>query len=113
MAAKNITSKTKQKQLKPAEFNSFDKETSAKCAKKQNLNMLMDINIQLTAELGKCELPIKQVLELTKDSIIQLDKTAGEPISLYANGKHIADGEVVISDDNYAVKITKIAEKIS
>ena len=61
----------------------------------KNLDILMDVKLQLNVELGRCELPIKKVLELTRGSIIELDKVAGESVELFANGKHVANGEVV------------------
>ena len=70
----------------------------------------MDVKLQLTVELGRCELPIKKVLELTRGSIVELDKVAGEPVSLYANGKHVANGEVVVIDDNFGLRITNISD---
>ena len=76
----------------------------------QNLNILLDVKLQLTVELGKTELPIKKVLELTKGSIVTLNKAAGEPVELYANGKLIAYGEVVVIEDNFGLRITHITD---
>ena len=70
----------------------------------------MDVKLQLTVELGKTELPIKKVLELTKGSIVTLNKAAGEPVELYANGKLIAYGEVVVIEDNFGLRITHITD---
>ena len=68
----------------------------------------MDVKLQLTVELGRAVLPIKKVLELTRGSIIELEKVAGEPVELYANGKLIAYGEVVVIEDNFGLRITSI-----
>ena len=68
----------------------------------------MDVKLQLTVELGRAILPIKKVLELTRGSIIELEKVAGEPVELYANGKLIAYGEVVVIEDNFGLRITSI-----
>ena len=76
----------------------------------KNLSILMDIKLQLTVELGRAELPIKKVLELTRGSIIELEKVAGEPVELYANGKLVAHGEVVVIEDNFGLRITSITE---
>ena len=70
----------------------------------------MDIKLQLTVELGRCQLPVKKVLELTRGSIVELDKVAGESVELYANGKHIANGEVVVIEDNFGLRITSISD---
>ena len=78
----------------------------------QNLNILLDVKLQLSVELGKAELPIKKVLELTKGSIVTLNKAAGEPVELYANGKLIAYGEVVVIEDNFGLRITHITDPV-
>ncbi len=101
--------KTENKKVQTAEFASFDGEKQEFGTSNQNLDMLMDVNLQLTVELGRSELPIKKVLELTRGSIVRLDKSAGEPVALYANGKHVADGEVVVIEDNFGIRITNIA----
>jgi len=96
--------------VQPVEFVSFENDDNPVGGENQNLEMLLDIKLELTVELGRCELPIKKILELTRDSIIELDKIAGEPVSLYANGKHIANGEVVVIEDNFGLRITSIIE---
>ena len=74
----------------PVKFASFEDLDSASGLANQNLGILLDVKLQLTVELGKTLLPIKKVLELTKGSVVTLDKVAGEPVELYANGKLIA-----------------------
>ena len=96
--------------IQPVEFMSFDHDENPTGEENKNLEMLLDIKLELTVELGRCELPIKKILELTRDSIVELDKIAGEPVSLYANGKHIANGEVVVIEDNFGLRITSIIE---
>lgn len=96
--------------VQPVEFMSFDNDENPVGEENKNLEMLLDIKLELTVELGRCELPIKKILELTRDSIVELDKIAGEPVSLYANGKHIANGEVVVIEDNFGLRITSIIE---
>jgi len=91
-------------------FSSFDSADNVMGEENKNLDILMDIKLQLTVELGRCEIPIKKVLELTRGSIIELDKIAGEPVELFANGKHIANGEVVVIEDNFGLRITSITE---
>ena len=104
--SKNVDTVT----VQPVEFVSFENDDNPVGEEHQNLDMLLDIKLELTVELGRCELPIKKILELTRDSIIELDKIAGEPVSLYANGKHIANGEVVVIEDNFGLRITSIIE---
>jgi len=96
--------------VKPVQFASFEDITSPHGEVNKNLEILMDIKLQLTVELGRTELPIKKVLELTRGSIIELEKVAGEPVELYANGKLVAHGEVVVIEDNFGLRITSITE---
>lgn len=96
--------------VQPVQFASFEDLEQVQGPANQNLNILLDVKLQLTVELGKTELPIKKVLELTKGSIVTLNKAAGEPVELYANGKLIAYGEVVVIEDNFGLRITHITD---
>jgi len=73
-----------------------------------NLNLVMDVPVSLTIELGSCQLPMKEVLQLNIGSVVQLDKPADAPVELSVNGKLIARGEVVVIEDRYGVKITEV-----
>jgi len=94
--------------VQPVQFTSFNDNANIFGESGRNLDLLMDVKLKLTVELGRTELPIKKVLELTRGSIIELDKIAGEPVELYANGKLIAKGEVVVIEDNFGLRITSI-----
>jgi flagellar motor switch protein FliN len=74
----------------------------------RNLDILLDVPLTVTVELGKTHIPIKQILEYGQGSLITLDKLAGEPIDLLVNGKYFAKGEVVVIDENFGVRITSI-----
>lgn len=73
-----------------------------------NLNLVLDVPVSLTIELGSCQLPMKEVLQLNIGSVVQLDKPADAPVELSVNGKLIARGEVVVVEDRFGVKITEI-----
>ena len=73
-----------------------------------NINMLLDIQIPILVELGKTEMEMREVLALSPGSIIELDSLAGEPVKITIRDKIIAHGEVVVVDENFGVKITKI-----
>lgn len=96
--------------VQPVQFASFEDLDQVQGPQNQNLNILLDVKLQLTVELGQTELPIKKVLELTKGSIVTLNKAAGEPVELFANGKLIAYGEVVVIEDNFGLRITHITD---
>ena len=74
----------------------------------QNLDLLLDVPVGLTVELGGCELPMKDVLELNIGSVVQLDQEADAPVELHVNHKLVARGEVVVVDNRFAIKITEL-----
>ena len=76
-----------------------------------NLNLLLDIPLQVTVELGRTSRSVKEILELSSGSIIELDKLAGEPVDILINNRLIAQGEVVVIDENFGVRVTEIASK--
>jgi flagellar motor switch protein FliN len=73
-----------------------------------NLNIVLDVPVSLTIELGGCQLPMREVLQLTMGSVVQLDKAADAPVELSINGKLIARGEVVVIEERFGVKITEV-----
>jgi flagellar motor switch protein FliN/FliY len=74
-----------------------------------DISLLLDVPLQVTVELGRTQLKIRNVLELVPGSIIELDKLAGEPVDVLVNGKPIARGEVVVIDEEFGVRITDVA----
>ncbi|MEI7027323.1 flagellar motor switch phosphatase FliY [Paenibacillus sp. y28] len=76
-----------------------------------NLNLLLDIPLKVTVELGRTQKQIKEILELSQNSIIELDKLAGEPVDILVNNKLIAKGEVVVIDENFGVRVTDIVNQ--
>lgn len=76
-----------------------------------NLNLLMDIPLKVTVELGRTQKQIKDILEMSQGSIIELDKLAGEPVDILVNNKLIAKGEVVVIDENFGVRVTDIVSQ--
>jgi flagellar motor switch protein FliN/FliY len=77
-------------------------------AENPNLSLVLDVPVSLTIELGSCQLPMKEVLQLNVGSIVQLDKPADAPVELSVNGKLIARGEVVVVEDRFGIKITEV-----
>jgi len=73
-----------------------------------NLEMLLDVRVKLTIELGSCQMPLREVLQLAAGSVVKLDQAAQHPVGLYVNQKQIARGEVVVVNDCYGVKITEL-----
>ena len=73
-----------------------------------NIGLILDVPLQVTVELGRTKKSIKDILELSNGSIVELDKLAGEPVDIHVNGKLLAKGEVVVIDENFGVRITDI-----
>ena len=90
-----------------------DVSSSAKSNTSASLDMLMDVILQLTVELGRTELTVKQVLEMQKGSVIELDRIAGDAVDVYVNEHLIAKGEVVVVDDKFGVRITELVSPVT
>ena len=73
-----------------------------------DLNMILDIPVQLTVELGRTRIPIKHILQLAQGSVVELETLAGEPMDVLVNGYLIAQGEVVVVNDKFGIRLTDI-----
>ena len=89
-----------------AQFQSFDQNPNL--VGKENISILMDVPLEVTVELGKTSKRIKDILEFSPGTIIELNKLAGEPIDVLVNGKYVAKGEVVVIDENFGIRVTSI-----
>ncbi|SHH99327.1 flagellar motor switch protein FliN, partial [Sporanaerobacter acetigenes] len=92
--------------VKKPVFETFDNET--KFSYNESIELVGEIPVELTAELGRTTKKIGEILEYGPGTIIELDKLVGEPLNVYANGKFIAKGEVVVIDDNFGIRITDV-----
>ncbi len=104
------TSATPSSESQPAaQPHAFSQFTSAAGAAVHNdLDMIMDIPVQLTVELGRTKMPIKNLLQLAQGSVVELDGMAGEPMDVLVNGCLIAQGEVVVVNDKFGIRLTDI-----
>ncbi|KXK30956.1 MAG: strong similar to flagellar motor switch protein FliN [Candidatus Brocadia sinica] len=75
---------------------------------KRNLDLILDITVPVSVELGRTNMLVKDILALSQGSIVELDKIAGTPVDLLVRGKLLAQGEVVVVDENFGLKITNI-----
>lgn len=96
--------------VQPVQFAGFP-ESGYPQGEQGNLDLLLDIPLKVTVELGRTQRTIKSILELTQGSIIELDKLAGEPVDILVNNKLIAKGEVVVIDENFGVRVTDIVSQ--
>jgi len=97
----------KKSTIQQASFSNFEK-VELDNSNQRNLDMLLDIPLKVTVELGQTKRKVKDILDLSSGSIIELDKLAGEPVDILVNGKLIAEGEVVVIDENFGVRVTDI-----
>lgn len=93
--------------VQPVQFTNFSNPQQM-VPDDSNLNLLLDIPLRVTVELGRTQKVIKDILDLSQGSIIELDKLAGEPVDILVNNKLIAKGEVVVIDENFGVRVTDI-----
>ena len=76
----------------------------------QNLDLIMEVPLQVTVEIGRTQRKVQDILEFSKGSLVVLDKLAGDQVDLFVNGKCVAKGDVVVIDDNFGVRITEIVQ---
>ena len=92
--------------VSPIQFEELTEDLIAD--EKENMNLLMDLQLQVSVELGKVKKPIQDILQFTQGTIVELDRLAGDNVDVLVSGKIIAKGEVVVVDQNFGVRITKI-----
>ena len=93
--------------VQPAQFQAFNNNISP-VQQKENIDLILDVPLQVTVELGKTRRSIKEILEFSPGTVIELDKIAGEPVDVLVNGKYVAKGEVVVLDESFAARISEI-----
>lgn len=93
--------------VSPAQFMPLSMEPVQ--VNESNINLILDVPLQVTVELGRTKKTIREILDLSTGSIVELDKLAGEPVEIQINGHYLAKGEVVVIDENFGVRITEIA----
>lgn len=97
---------TQAEQVAPASFQNFT--PTGGTAAGNDINMILDIPVQLTVELGRTRIPIKHILQLAQGSVVELEAMAGEPMDVLVNGYLIAQGEVVVVNDKFGIRLTDI-----
>jgi flagellar motor switch protein FliN len=103
----NITSDEDTKAEK-VEFHEFDDVEKTNLDSSNNLDMLKDVNVEVSVELGRITMPLGDVLNLSKGSVVELENLAGEQINVLVNGLNIAKGEVVVIGEHFGVRISKL-----
>lgn len=93
--------------IQPAQFQAF-MPTVNPAIQQENIDLIMDVPLEVTVELGRTTKSIKEILDFTPGTIIELNKLAGEPIDVLVNGKFVAKGEVVVIEENFGIRVTEI-----
>jgi flagellar motor switch protein FliN/FliY len=86
----------------------FDSDAVPQASGQNDISMVLDIPVQLSVELGRTKVPIKYILQLAQGSIVELDALAGEPMDVLVNGYLIAQGEVVVVNEKFGIRLTDI-----
>lgn len=98
--------------VSPAKFSDLGEETiHGPRAEENNFDLFAEVELEVSVELGRRLLPLADVLQLTNGSVIELEKLVGEPLSIYANGRFVAEGEAVVIDEKFGIRITNLAPK--
>ena len=92
------------------EFPSFEDAKTHAFAGADKLDFLKDLQLNVYIELGRTKMQIKEILELERGYVIELDKLASEPVDIYVNNKKIAEGEVVVIDKHFGIRITNLID---
>ena len=103
----NVTSDEDAK-VEKVEFHEFDDVDKTDIDSSNNLDMLKDVNVEVSVELGRITMPLGDVLNLSKGSVVELENLAGEQINVLVNGLNIAMGEVVVIGEHFGVRISKL-----
>ncbi len=95
-------------QVAPAQFANFAGGAAGAPGAGNDIGMILDIPVQLTVELGRTRIPIKNILQLAQGSVVELETLAGEPMDVLVNGYLIAQGEDVVVNDKFGIRLTDI-----
>lgn len=101
-------------QMKPAEFKDMSEMAKGPAPEgaKRDLDFILDIPLEVSAELGRTKLLINELLQLGQGSVVELNKLAGEPLEIYVNGKLVARGEAVVINEKFGIRLTDIISPI-
>lgn len=108
-------SKTNEQAAPRAEFNDLQDGGGDAAARDVNLEVILDVPVTLSMEVGRTKIPIRNLLQLNQGSVVELDRAAGEPLDVFVNGTLVAHGEVVVVNEKFGIRLTDVispAERI-
>lgn len=92
----------------PAEFNDLQDQGGSEAARDVNLEVILDVPVTLSMEVGRTRIPIRNLLQLNQGSVVELDRAAGEPLDVFVNGTLVAHGEVVVVNEKFGIRLTDV-----
>jgi flagellar motor switch protein FliN len=95
-------------QTRPAEFSDLQDQGGSDAAREVNLEVILDVPVTLSMEVGRTRIPIRNLLQLNQGSVVELDRAAGEPLDVFVNGTLVAHGEVVVVNDKFGIRLTDV-----
>lgn len=111
-----MNAKTNESAARAAEFSDLqDQGQGSEGARDVNLEVILDVPVTLSMEVGRTKIPIRNLLQLNQGSVVELDRAAGEPLDVFVNGTLVAHGEVVVVNDKFGIRLTDVispAERI-
>jgi len=102
-------------EARAAEFDNLREDATADAGHDVNLEVILDVPVTLSMEVGRTRIPIRNLLQLNQGSVVELDREAGEPLDVFVNGTLIAHGEVVVVNEKFGIRLTDVispAERI-
>ena len=110
-----MNAKTNETSARAAEFNDLQDKGASDAAREVNIDVILDVPVTLSMEVGRTRIPIRNLLQLNQGSVVELDRAAGEPLDVFVNGTLVAHGEVVVVNDKFGIRLTDVispAERI-
>jgi flagellar motor switch protein FliN/FliY len=109
------TNETDEPTVEPTMFGELRSEAPSPAARDVNLDMILDVNVNLSMEVGRTRISIRNLMQLNQGSVVELDRKAGEPLDVFVNGTLVAHGEVVVVNEKFGIRLTDVispAERI-
>jgi flagellar motor switch protein FliN/FliY len=103
---------TPEMEMQMAQFQQLDPAPPPSGERERKLDLLMGISLPVSIELGRTEMEIRSILDLKRGSIIEFDRMASEPVDIVVNGKKMAEGEVVVIDKHFAIRVTSLVDAV-
>ncbi|KAF0193054.1 MAG: flagellar motor switch protein FliN/FliY [Gammaproteobacteria bacterium] len=106
------TSEPPKKTYQKAEFQNLSAASGAPLGDKNNLDLILDVPVVISMELGRTSIPIRNLMQLTQGSVVELNRLAGEPMDVLVNGTLIAHGEVVVVNEKFGIRLTDVVSPV-